>query len=271
MSQQTQPEHISKKRVLYTMPGMDAVIVRKDVPYRTTDAGELTMDVYSPAESNAAARTAAVIIVTGFSDVGARTMLGCTFKEMASFVSWARLIAASGLVAVTYTNREAGDVDAVLAYVREHAAALGIDESRTGVWSCSGHAPTALSLLLAGANDLKCAAFCYPYTMDLDGSTAGAAAAKQFRFADACAGRSVEDMSSAVPLFIARAGQEQMPGLNPALDRFVAKALARNLPLTVVNHAAAPHAFDIAENSDTTREIIKQALRFLRFHLVGSA
>jgi hypothetical protein len=267
MSEPTQQDHISKKKVLYTMAGMDAVTVRKDVPYRTTDAGKVTMDVYAPAEWKDGVGTAAVIVVTGFSDVGAQKMLGSTFKQMASYVSWARLIAASGLVAVTYTNHDAGDVDDVLAYVRGHAAALGIDENRIGLWSCSGHAPTALSLLMAGGNDLRCAALCYPYTMDLDGSTAVAAAAGQFRFADACAGRSVEDVSPAIPLFIARAGQEQMPGLNYALDRFVAKALARNLPLTVVNHPAGPHAFDLFHDSDTTREIIQQLLRFLRFHL----
>ena len=95
-----------------------------------------------------------------------------------------------------------------------------------------------------------------------------AGAAKQFGFANACAGRSVEDVSATIPLFVARAGQEQMPGLNPALDRFVANALARNLPLTLVNHADGPHAFDLFHDSDTTREIIRQVLGFLRFHLV---
>jgi hypothetical protein len=272
MSQDAQQDHISKKKVLYTIPGMDAVSVRKDVPYRTIDAGELTVDLYQPVDAGTGARAPAVIVVTGFSDAGAQKMLGCNFKEMASYVSWGRLIAASGLAAITYTNREpTRDVYAVLTYVREHAATLGIDEGRIGVWSCSGHAPTALSLLRQGVDHVRCAALCYPYMLDLNGSTLIADAAKQWGFANACAGRSVEDVSPEIPLFIGRAGQEQMPGLNQALDRFVPKALACNLPLTVVNHAAAPHAFDLFHDSDTTREIIRQVLGFLRFHLAGRA
>ena len=66
MSQNTKPDQISKRRVVYTLPGMDAVAVRRDEPYRVTDAGPLTMDLYYPPDSKAGARTPAVIFVTGF-------------------------------------------------------------------------------------------------------------------------------------------------------------------------------------------------------------
>jgi hypothetical protein len=40
-------------------------------------------------------------------------MLGCRFKEMAMSVSWGQLIAASGMIAIAYTNREpAADLNA---------------------------------------------------------------------------------------------------------------------------------------------------------------
>ncbi len=60
-----------------------------------------------------------------------------------------------------------------------------------------------------------------------------------------------------------------MAGLNDALDRFVAKALTRNLPLTCVNYAAAPHAFDLFADTEASREIVRQILRFLQFNLAG--
>lgn len=94
-----------------------------------------------------------------------------------------------------------------------------------------------------------------------------AEAAKQFGFVNPCAGKSVDDLLQDVPLFIVRAGQDQFPHLNEMIDRFVARALARNLPVTVVNHAAAPHAFDLMHDSETSREIIRQMLAFMRFHL----
>lgn len=271
MSQDTQQDHISKKRVVYTMPGVEAVTVRRDEAYRVTDAGALTMDLYYPPDSKSGARTPAVIFVTGFSDVGARKRIGCAIKEMGSYISWGQLAAASGLVGITYTNTEpATDVHAVLQHVRQNAASLAIDGNRIGVWACSGNAPNALAVLLQDAQDyLKCAALCYGYMLDVDGSTGVADAARQWGFVNPCAGKSAGDLPRDLPLFIARAGQDEFPGLNDTLDRFVAKALTCNLPITVVNHAVAPHAFDLFDDSETSREVIRRILAFLRFHLLA--
>jgi hypothetical protein len=272
MSQDTQQEHVSKKRVVYTMPGMDGVTVRRDEEYRVTDTGALTMDLYYPPDATRGARTPAVIFVTGFSDQGAQKMLGCTFKEMASYISWGQLAAASGLVGITYSNREpAADVHAVLQHVRMNAASLDIDEHRIGVWSCSGNVPNALSLLMQrGEAYLKCAVLCYGFMLDLDGSTGVADVAKQVGFVNPNAGKSVDDLPRGLPLFVARAGREQFPGLNDSIDRFLVKALGCNLPVTFVNHSEGPHAFDMFDDSETSREIIKRILSFLQFHLLPS-
>jgi acetyl esterase/lipase len=191
---------------------------------------------------------------------------------MGSSVSWARLTAASGMVALTYTNREpVAGVQALLGHVRQHAAALGIDETRLGVWGSSGNVPLALSMLMReGGGRLKCAALCYGYMLDLEGATGVAEASKMFGFANPCAGRSIEDLPQGLPLFIVRAGQEQMPRLNETLDRFIAEALTHNLPLTFVNHPTAPHGFDLLDDSETTREIVRRILAFLRFHLISA-
>ena len=267
MSPDAQRHPMTKKRVLYTMPGVDAVTVRRDVEYRATDAGALTMDLYYPPDVKSGARTPAVVFVTGFRDAGARQMFGCALKEMESYISWGQLAAASGVVGITYTNSDpAMDVHAVLQYVRQNAEALDIDANRIGVWSGSGNVPTALSVLMQGAQDqLKCAVLCYGYTLDLDGSSGVADAARQWGFLMPCAGKSADDLRRDLPLFIARAGQDD-PRLNEALDRFVAKVLALNLPVTLMNHTG-PHAFDILDDSEMTREIIRRILAFLQFHL----
>ena len=79
----------------------------------------------------------------------------------------------------------------------------------------------------------------------------------------------VGDLAPDVPLFVARAGQDRMPGLNETLDRFVENACTFNLPLTFVNHSRAPHAFDLFDDSETSREIIRRILSFLQFHLLA--
>ena len=150
MSQEASHNDITKKRVVYQIPGMDAVTVRRDVEYRPTDAGALTMDIYYPPDWKGGARIPAVVFVSGYSDVGFQKMLGCKLKEMASYVSWGQLTAASGMAAITYSAREpATNIDALLQYIRQNAASLGIDENRIGLWGCSGNVPNALSVLMA--------------------------------------------------------------------------------------------------------------------------
>ncbi len=282
VSEETRQDDISKKTAVYQIPGMDEVTIRRDVQYQETDAGALTMDIYYPPDSRSEARKEsfikkeifmhipAVVVVAGYPDPGFQKMIGCKFKEMGSSVSWGRLAAASGIAAITYTNREpATDIHALLQYIRRNAETLGIDENRIGVWASSGNVPLALSLLMKEAQEkLKCAVLCYGVMLDLEGASDVSEMAGKWGFVNPCAGKSVDDLMQDVPLFIARAGQDQLPHLNETLDRFLSKALTCNLPVTFTNHAAAPHAFDLLHDSETSREIIRQILAFMRFHLL---
>jgi hypothetical protein len=269
MSDERPQEHISKKRAVYAVPGMERAPVRRDVVYRTTDAGPLTMDIYHPAEAAAGSRLPVVVFIAGYSDVGCEKVFGVRFKEMAMIVSWAQLVAASGLAAIAYANREpAGDLDALLEYLRANAASLGIDETRIGVWASSGNVPLALGILLQARHDfLKCGALLYGYMLDLDGAAGVADAAQMYRFTNPTAGRSVDDLRTNLPLFVVRAGLEQFAGLNDSIDRFVAKAVALNRPITLVNHATGPHAFDLLDDSPASCSIIRQVLGFLKAQL----
>jgi acetyl esterase/lipase len=262
------PDELAKLTVLYTVPGMEDVTIRRDETYRTTEAGPLTIDVYCPPGTAAGAPLPAVVIVYGYSDAGFPNVFGRTFKEMGAPVSWARLIAASGMIAILYSNREpADDAMAVLRYVRQHASSLGIDGTRIGLWAASANVPVALSLLMQQEVPVACAALCNGYMLDVDGATGVADIQKTYRFANPCAGKSVDDVRKDVPLLIVRSGRDRFPGLNESLDNFVRGALRGDLPLTLVNHADAPHGFDLFHDSETTREIIRGILSFLRFHL----
>src|SRR5215207_5708376 len=169
MSQETQRHDITKKEVVYEIPGTDAVTIRRDLEYRFTDGGVLTMDIYYPPNSKSEARIPAIIFVSGYPDLGFQKMLGCRLKEMESYISWAKLTAASGLAAITYTTSKdpAADIHALLQYVRQNAAVLGIDESSIGLWACSGNVPNALSVLMhEDRYNLKCAVLCYGLMLD---------------------------------------------------------------------------------------------------------
>lgn len=134
--------------------------------------------------------------------------------------SSARLLAVSGLVAIVYTPRTpATDVHAVLQHIRQNAASLGVDAQRIGLLAASANVPVALSALMQDA-DLKCAALLYGFTLDLEGSTV-AEMSRTCGFANACAGRSIDDLPSDIPLFVVRAGKDQFANLNTSLDTFL--------------------------------------------------
>lgn len=271
MSQEIQRHEITKKRIVYQVPEMGAVTIRRDVEYQGADGGALTMDLYYPPDSKTESRIPAVIFVMGYPDPGVQKILGCKTKEMESYISWGQLTAASGLVAVTYTTgtEPAIDIHALVQYIRRNAAVMGIDENRIGLWACSGNVPNALSVLMREKQDyLKCAVLCYGCMLDLDGATNMSDASRQWGFAYPCAERSVSDLPQDIPLFIARAGQDEIPHLNESMDCFLSKALTCNLPITFVNYPAAPHAFDLLHDSETSREIIRQILTFMRFNLM---
>ena len=81
----------------------------------------------------------------------------------------------------------------------------------------------------------------------------------------------MDDLPSHIPLFVVRAGKDQFAGLNTSLDTFLTRALARNLPLSVINYPSGAHAFDLDEDTDASRDIVKQTLAFLRFELVENS
>lgn len=217
-------------------------------------AGDLPFDLYRPAGPGP---TPVVVLVTGLPDPGVTQMLGKPIKDWASYQGWARLLAASGLAAVLYQNRTVGDVTELVHHVRAHAGELGVDAARLALWACSGHAPTALTLL--AREPIAAAALLYGYTLDLDGATHVADAAKKFYFAVAPIG--LADLPRDVPIYLLRADQDATPNLNEALDRFVARA--GDLQLTVAHHDG-PHAFDMKEDTPASHASIDAVVAFLR-------
>lgn len=249
----------AKKTVVYRLPGMDTLPPRRDITYESSRGSRLPMALYTPAAT--AADAPVVLMPLAFLDPE------CGARMYGPITSWARLFAASGITAVIYgTDAPNQDVHAALRHLRADGTALGIDATRVGLFATSGNVTVALSALMRDDN-MRCAALLYGYTMDLDGSTTVATMSARYGFVDACAGRSVDALPETVPILLVRAGRDRFPGLNDALDRVIARALERNLPFTLVNHATGAHGFDVDEDSDVSRRIVEQVLAFLQCHL----
>lgn len=265
MSDEAQRDDLAKKQVVYQIPAMEDVHVKRNIEYRAATPDAMTMDIYYPPKLRSGELSPVTIFIFGY----IAPMFGKMLKDTDAYVSWGKLLAASGIAAVTYTYQNpVTDLSAVIKHIKQNAAALGIDEHRMSVWSCSGNVPMALSALMHEAHDtFKCAVLCYGYMLDLHLNAHVAEAAVEFGFADPAAGQSIDDMPPQLPLFVLRAGQDQIPHVNETIDLFISKALAHNLPMSFVNYATAPHAFDLFVESDNSREIIKRIIGFLQFNL----
>ena len=267
---QVPPSDIFTRRVCLQLDGMDAVSVQRDVAYGLPDRG-LGMDVYYPLDEPDDGRWPAVIIVAGYPGAMEPRPTTLSYKEIGWTVSMCELIARSGMVAIAYANRDpVTDLQALFEHIHECAESLRIDPARVGVIAVSGNVPTALTTIMQDASRTPaCAVFGYGCLLDLDGATDVADAARQFGFANPGVGRTFADLRRDVPLFITRAGRDQFPTMNASIDTFICQGLRENLPITFVNHAEGPHAFDLFDDCRMSRDILRQTLRFLRQHLTA--
>jgi acetyl esterase/lipase len=264
------PNDIFTRRVCLQLHGMDDLTVRRDVAYGPPD-GRLRMDVYYPPDEMDDGRWPAVIIVAGYPGTMEPRPTTLTYKEIGWTVSMCQLIALSGMVAIAYTNRDpVPNLQALFEHIHERAKSLRIDAARVGVIAVSGNVPTALTTIMRDAKRAPvCAVFGYGCFLDLDNATDVADAARQFGFANPGAGRTLGDLRRDVPLLIIRAGRDQFPAMNASIDCFIRQGLIENLPMTFVNHAEGPHAFDLFDDSRTSRDILRQTLQFFRQHLTA--
>lgn len=118
---------MTKLHILFEIPDVDRVSVRRDVPYGVGAGDEVTMDIYYPPDARPDVPRPAVIVVEGYPDKGYEAFVGCKFKEVEACVSWAQLMAASGMVAITYTNREPAADPGHLAGVSRRACGVTWD------------------------------------------------------------------------------------------------------------------------------------------------
>jgi len=126
--------------------------------------------------------------------------------------------------------------------------------------------PNALALLgHATPLAVRCAVLCYGYMVDGDGATTVADAGRQFGFV--VPEIAVDQIPPHVSVLIARAGADATPGLNDSIDRFLRRAESQGLEVGMIEHSTGPHAFDVMDDSDASRSVIRRVLGFLREQL----
>jgi dienelactone hydrolase len=247
---------------------MEQTILHPDGKYKTGTDRDLHMDLYYPPGLAQETKPPVVVFVFGYSDAAATKLTGVPLKDMGAYTSWARLVASSGMVGVTYeTDQPEADLSDLISHLQSHADDLGIDASRIGLWSCSGNSPLALSHLMQDAGpEVKTSVFYYGLmpTPDRYQEAQIDSLAQQLGFIPS----DLDEIRTDVPLLIVRAGQDNLRQVNASMDHFAGRALEANVPLTVINNSGGQHGFDILDDTPTTQRIIRQTLDFLATHLL---
>jgi len=256
--------------VVLKVPGMDRVKVVENLKYAKSDDPSVLMDIYVPSDLSENEKRPAVIFLHG----GAKTAY--TPKDWGVYTSWGRLIAASGFVGVTFTHRleypnaslekAAADVLDAVKYMRAYADKYHVDNDRVCLIAYSAGGPL-LTLGMRGEMPfVRCLVGFYAF-MDIQQSdyrkTEKPETVKSFSPITYLQ----TDANRIPPMFIARAGHDEVPTMLDSIDRFVAEALSKDIALTLVNHPQGVHGFDNQNDDERSREIIRTAIEFIRLHL----
>ena len=231
-AQSPSPYDVTTYGVVWTVPEAKNVRVVRNVRYAGEGSGALVMDLAYPSGGDASTRWPAVVFVNG---------VGGKLNEWEIYKSWARLVAAHGLVGITAESdpgKPAESVRTLFAYLEKESAALRIDSSRLAVWACSGNVSAALPRLMDGAPaGIRAAVILY--------GTGNAATLRKD-----------------LPVYWVLAGRDS-PSLIEGQRTLWTRAVREGAPWTMINAPDLPHAFDAIEDTSYSRQIVRDIVEFL--------
>lgn len=266
---QTNDVFSAKKRLVYHVADMEKVIKHEGIVYYSEEGINLKFDLYSPTNSEKAIKLPVVILINGYPDDTIKNWYGVSQKDLGLFISWAELIASSGLIAVKYESQKSShETDSLIKYLIKNANSYNIDLNRIAIFGCSANTLTQLSLMQEASYKFKCAIFYYPMLLTPDKKffTNINSDAKEtgYYWADL---KEIKKIPHEIPLLIVKAGKDKFPIVIETTDYFISEINKSNIPFTFINYAEGQHDFDVLDDTPASRNIIKQTISFLQFHL----
>jgi len=220
------------------LPGMEQATVDTGLVFLRTRDRSLRFDLYKPPPATAKA-TGPLPVVVFANGVGGRET---TLRDWAIYRSWGRLVAVTGMAAVTHDSRHeaaVADIDSLVAYLRGNAGKLGIDPENIAIWACSANVQAGSKYALNWSHSwVKCAVFYYGFV-------------------------DTTQTRLDLPILVARAGLDGS-WIDVPLTRFIQRSVERNAAITVLNLPNAHHAFDLVDDDDASRDAVRTTLAFLK-------
>lgn len=264
-------EEIVNAPIVYSLPGMDRVKTITNRKYTAVADENLLLDVYVPAGLNANERRPVVMFIHGGAGSANRA------KDWGIYRSWGRLAAAAGFIGVTFNHRlgfpdpeldnSANDVRAAIDYVRQNAVSFNADADRMCLSAYSAGGPMLTLAYESSRPYVRCLLAFYAF-LDIQQSQLhrdheSAERIRKFSVVE----HLNEERARSLPMFVARAGLDEIPTMNDSIDRFITRAIAANANVIVMNHPTGVHTFDNQNDDERSREILAAAIAFMREHL----
>lgn len=253
--------------LVYRVGGEEKVRVRKDIVYRAQP--EAKADVYEPPDNAKGSNAPLLILIHGgVPAVPVRP------KDWGIFQGWGRLMAASGFVTVAFNHRlgfpeplmteAADDVEMLLTYVRGHAAEFGGDPDRICLAAYSAGGPLLTPYIRDRRPYVRCLAAFYAVLDIRDSAIHRQHMSAEQLLLFSPATQVDAHAATMPPMFVMRAGHDQIPGLNTWMETFLAIAIKKNAPITLTIHPTGAHGFENTTDDDRSREILRGAIEFMR-------
>jgi hypothetical protein len=201
---------------VYTVPAMDRVLVKVNAEF----GEDRYMDIYYPPDYDFSAVLPAVIIYNGFS--------GLRVKNMGGQIDWAALVAAHGMIGITYDPVYAEkDFAILLETLVRKSRELGIDAGRLGLVSSCGNCSNGLREFRAKEsefyNGLNTGVFLYgtvPWT---------------------------DDIRTGTSMLLVKTGSGLTNEIIESMDVFVQKAPEAGIKAELINYKEGNKNFDTTE------------------------
>lgn len=253
------------RSIVVPTPGPGEFRVYRDLVYLDTEGGRNQADIFLPPDSDG--KHGAVIFVHGGpipKDLPAA-------KDWQFFQSYGSLVTGAGLAGVVFNHRfdslndsqtAAGDIKALVEFVRQNAEKYAIDKDSICLWFYSGGGSFVTPFLSARPEWLKCMVIYY--------AILGPAVWKELGEDLPVAQQTgldpfplLESKSSWDPAFlIAEAGGDNAV-LNAGMRRFSREAIENGWKTEYLNHPTGPHGFDLDKDDQRSRDIILRTLDFI--------
>jgi acetyl esterase/lipase len=243
--QQPRPFDPAVPPLLYRVPGQERAKVQKDIVYKKVGNIELKMDLYMPADAQPGAKFPAILFASGASES----------KHWNIFKNYGEVTAAQGMVAVQFNKRYLAtpeglntayeDIKDLFEHLRQNADRYQIDKDHLCLWGFSAGGALVGAGMLGDQPYIRCLVSYYGI---------GQLGPR----------RQITALGDKLPpILVVRAGLDNA-NLNNAIDLFVQEAINRNLRIDFINYPDGLHAFDIFNDNERTREIIRHTFEFIK-------